>query len=49
MKFLEDDTPMETVNNGPTANEQDGDDEDLVRRKEIFLATCYSSCLFILV
>jgi len=29
MKFLQEETPIESINNGPTANEQDGEDEDL--------------------
>src|SRR5438045_2221636 len=29
-KFLEEETPIESVNNDPTTNQQDGEDEDLV-------------------
>jgi hypothetical protein len=34
MKFLQDETPMETVHNGPNMNEQDGEEEDLVCRRK---------------
>jgi hypothetical protein len=40
MKFLEEETPMESINNGPNTNDQDGEEEDLVCQKknsEIFL------------
>ena len=30
MKFLQEEAPMESVHTGPTGNEQDGEDEDLV-------------------
>lgn len=30
MKFLQEETPLEAAHTGPTGNEQDGDDEDLV-------------------
>lgn len=33
-KFLEEDTAAEAMNNIPVNNEQDGDDEDLVCRKQ---------------
>lgn len=52
MKFLEEETPIETINNGPTTNEQDGEDEDLVCRKKIrifkinFLIFYFSLILF---
>ncbi|CAF4373276.1 unnamed protein product, partial [Rotaria magnacalcarata] len=29
-KFLEEEAPVENINNAGTTNEQDGDDEDLV-------------------
>lgn len=31
MKFLQEETPLEAIHTGPTGNEQDGEDEDLVR------------------
>ncbi len=34
MKFLAEETPMETVHNGPSMNDQDGEEEDLVCRKK---------------
>jgi len=34
MKFLEEEAPIENLNSGPTTNEQDGEDEDLVRKKK---------------
>ncbi len=34
MKFLEEETPMESINQGATTNEQDGEDEDLVCREK---------------
>ena len=32
MKFLEEETPVEALNAAATINEQDGEDEDLVRQ-----------------
>ena len=32
MKFLEEETPVEALNAAATTNEQDGEDEDLVRQ-----------------
>lgn len=37
MKFLADDEPVESVANAGTANEQDGEDEDLVCYEKIYV------------
>jgi hypothetical protein len=49
MKFLEDETPDETVNNAATTTEQDGEDEDLVCSKYSSNKIVYFISLFILV
>ena len=50
MKFLEEEALLETVTAGPTGNEQDGEEEDLVsERSMVKITVFYWTFLFILV
>lgn len=49
IKFLEEETEVETLANTGTINEQDGEDEDLVCRKSFKKSIFYWFFLFILV